>query len=287
VEASEPLTRPKSGSMADIGFLLVGHGTRNVSGQDQFKELYAKFASNLSPAKSALAFLELADPDIPTAIRELARQGVKQFISVPLLLFTAGHALKDIPEAVAVASKSEGIECLGQTPSLGTAQPILELSAIRFRQAACPAHSIRCLSNNKCEGKICEQTALVMIGRGSKSETATAEMRRFSELRHALTPTGYLSTGFIYAQSPTVEEALDMAAETEFPNVVVQPHLLFEGELLNNLRDSVALRNQTASHKTWTIAPSLGLDESLPKALAELALGASFGTIESLDGSKG
>lgn len=278
MEASEPLIGLKSGSMADIGFLLVGHGTRNPKGQDQFRELYAKFARNMAPAKSALAFLELAEPDIPTAISSLSQQGVKEFVCVPLLLFTAGHALIDIPEAVREGALKAGLNCVGQSPSLGTAKPILELSALRFRQTICPTASVQCQIHRQCEHLVCDQTALVMVGRGSKSDSATAEMLEFSKLRHELTPTKMLTTGFIYAQSPTVEEALDEAAKSELQNVVVQPHLLFEGELLNNLRTAVTKRNQENPNQNWAITPSLGLDESLPKALAELAVASSFET---------
>ena len=280
VEPSEPLKGLKSPAMADLGFLLVGHGTRSTRGQDQFRELYAKFAEQIRPAESELAFLELAQPSIPQAIERLASKGTKQFVCMPLLLFTAGHALRDIPEAVQEAAAANGLQCINQTPSLGTASPILNLSALRFRQTICQSADTNCLNTGICSGKYCAQTALIMVGRGSKSDSATDEMRKFTALRQTLTPTAWSKTAFIYAQSPTVAEAFNLAAQTPYRKVVVQPHLLFEGELLESLRMQVAEQNAKNSQQRWSITHTLGVDQALAKSLCDIARSGRNETIQ-------
>lgn len=303
-----------------IGFLLVGHGTRRVAGQDQLRSVFAEFAPQLAPHPAALGFLELADPDIPTAVAELAGRGVRRLVTVPVLLFSAGHAEHDIPEAVAEAAERWGIESVTQVPPLECCQPILDLSARRFREAVCgpecfpaPAASgdneaaknldapadrssktaaetaAGCSGSNAssslrfgsgsssgfCSGHYCPQVAMVMLGRGSSSPSATAEMRRFTQLRMELTRVTWGQTGFIHAQSPNVTEALDELAAAELPVAVVQPHLLFEGELIDNLRKEVAERQQQQPDRRWIITETLGADASLARTLAQVALALS------------
>uniref|UniRef100_UPI00190F29C5 sirohydrochlorin chelatase n=1 Tax=Rhizobium sp. 18055 TaxID=2681403 RepID=UPI00190F29C5 len=43
------------------------------------------------------AYLELAEPDLPTAVRGLAGRGVRRLTVVPMFLGTGKHAREDLP----------------------------------------------------------------------------------------------------------------------------------------------------------------------------------------------
>ncbi len=279
-----------------VGFLLVGHGTRRTAGQEQLRTVFIEFAAQLSPYPAALGFLELAEPDIASAVAEMAKKGVQRLITVPVLLFSAGHAEEDIPQAVAEAARQHGIGAVTQVPPLECCQPILDLSARRYREAVCgaecrrlepvqpvamstvahespaPAEDCSGYGNGSgyCSGKYCPQVALLMLGRGSSSLSATAEMRRFTELRVKQTPAAWHQTGFIHAQQPDVKAALDQLSASDLPIAVVQPHLLFEGELIDSLRREVAERQRQQPDRRWIITETLGTDASLAKTLAEV-----------------
>ena len=51
-----------------IGYLLVGHGTRNIAGQQQFATVFSQFAERMAPDLASFAYLELAKPDISQAV---------------------------------------------------------------------------------------------------------------------------------------------------------------------------------------------------------------------------
>lgn len=251
-------------------YLLVGHGTRNVAGQQQFLQVYQQFAELMAPARCGCAFLELADPGIEQAIVDLAGRGVQRLITVPLLLFAAGHALEDIPQAVAQAATALGLTVAGQTPPLELHPAVVELSALRFRQAVCQREAApSCLAT--CERRHCGHIALAMIGRGSRSEAAAENMRCFAHLRRQLTPVTQLHTGFVFGQHPTVTEVLDALANSQCPIAVVQPHLLFEGELISQLREQVAGYARRYPSQKWLVTPTLGTDFALARTLAQLA----------------
>jgi sirohydrochlorin ferrochelatase len=160
---------------------------------------------------------------------------------------------------------------LGQSPPLESNPAVLQLSAQRFREAVCQnSEKPSCFVD--CENVHCKQLALAMIGRGSRSEKAADAMRRFSELRRQLTPVAGLETAFVYAQSPGVDEVLERLAHSEFRTVVVQPHLLFEGVLSEQLRQKVDQFRTNFGHKEWILANPLGDNGGLAAALVSLAL---------------
>lgn len=253
-----------------LGYLFVGHGTRNVAGQQQFHTLFAQFAQRVAPELAELAFLELAQPDIATAIERLAGRGATHVTTVPVFLFSAGHALQDIPQAVAAAAGQHGLHLAGQSPPLELSAQVLELSALRFRQAICHAVSpATCLAS--CENALCPQIGLALIGRGSSSAEATEQMRQFARLRRKITPVAELVCGFVFAQLPSVEQSLQRMAASPCGIIVVQPHLLFEGELVEQLRRQVAEYGQRNPQQRWVITHTLGTDIALAHTLAGLA----------------
>lgn len=295
----QPLDRDDSTSRADVGFLLVGHGTRNQAGQKQFETVFQDFQSYLQPSACELAFLELATPDIPAAVRKLTQRGVRRIVTVPVLLFSAGHAQQDIPLAVQDAAQAAGASVITQTPPLETDPAILQLSARRFREAVCvlsnsvadrnqqatkppngndPADRLAGDSTDlplpcrdTCHGQFCSKLVLTMVGRGSRSGPATERMRRFTALRCELTPVAFSLTAFIHAQTPNVEAALDEMQLSNHEIKVVQPHLLFEGELVEQLRVQVAARQARDPSKRWIVTHVLGADHELAKTLAAMA----------------
>lgn len=258
-----------------IGLLLIGHGTRNLAGQEQMRQVHRQFAELMAPSPTQVAFLELAEPTIEQAMWRLAQQHVTHCLAVPALLFAAGHALQDIPAELERAGRVSQIDLVGQTTPLETSSAVLELSALRFRQTVCLplqselSDSQQCL--NSCQNSFCPGIALAMIGRGSRSDEATEKMRVFARLRQRLTPVSQCEVGFVFAQSPSVPEVLQKIAASPHQTLVVQPHLLFEGELIEQLRKQVEDRQQEDPHRRWLITPTLGTDIALAQTLARLA----------------
>ena len=297
MNAPESNCSSKQQTIADLGFdtlvwtkfshddgaiLVVGHGTRNPSGASQLLDLVGHMQAKMPAAKVFGCFLELAEPSIERAIEQLHAEGIRRTLVVPVLLFTAAHALQDIPDAVSEAAERFGIEVVGQTGSLGTHESVVALSQVRTAevialgtgqpcpQAACAR--VRCESG-QCEGRFAEmgRIGLAMVGRGTSDPSALAHMRQLTELKVGRLSVVRNQTGFFAGGKPNVDGLLEEAATWECDTVLVQPHLLFEGELIEQLRSKVLACRLRFPDKQWFVSRTLGADPKLADVFLELA----------------
>jgi sirohydrochlorin cobaltochelatase len=253
---------PVAAENARAGLLLVGHGTRNPAGLAEFFAIARQVADMGREFEVEPCFLELAEPDIATGVRRLLERGISRLIVAPVLLFAAGHAKRDIPLAVSEAVERFGgsdIAIANATP-LECHERILELSARRYREALIDRESISP-----------SETLLVMIGRGSSYPEAIAEMRRFTALRAEFTPVARAETCFVAIAKPALAETLQWASETQYRRIVVQPHLLFTGDVLAEINAAVDGFRAKDSQREWIVAPYLGPSPLVAEALLDLA----------------
>ena len=227
--------------------LIVGHGTRDTQGQRQFMKVVHDVAQAVSTASVLPAFLELAEPTIDEAI-DLARQrGARRLTVMPLLLFAAGHAKRDIPDAVRLAARRHNGLSTQILPHLGCHCDIIELSAVRYRETTAQSADFSD-----------RDTALVMVGRGSRDAEATAEMHEFTRRRVKITPVQRVETCFAAMATPRLEDTLAQVMELPVRLVVVQPHLLFSGDLLSRIQSTAHEIGRCNPRQHWAVSGPLG-----------------------------
>jgi sirohydrochlorin cobaltochelatase len=112
---------------------------------------------------------------------------------------------------------------------------------------------------------------LLFVGRGSREVEATREMAQFARLRRGRQPVGRLEACFLAMADPSLEEALEVIAGLPFPRVVVQPHLLFPGELLQRVKRATAAAAAREPHREWIVTGPLGGDAGLAAAVVEIS----------------
>ncbi len=280
------------------GILVVGHGTRNAAGVQELIDLVESMRERLpSGFPIEASFLELANPTIDQAVETLRGFGCEKLLVIPILLFTAAHAREDIPDAVRAAVESRSIRVAAQSTSLGTEEAALKLSQERFMAALRCRNREGCLRASACDiavqcmggflpdfqsvtpvvGSIENpqnlRVGLAMVGRGTSDTVARGHMLELTRLRVEASPVpiSWVQTGFFAGGAPTVEDLLEEAEASDCDIIVVQPHLLFEGQLSVQLRAMVDRYRQAGSKKRWLVAPTLGADPRLADTF--LALG--------------
>jgi sirohydrochlorin cobaltochelatase len=248
--------RPETGSPR-VGVLLVGHGTRDHEGVDEFW-ITCRAVAAAGETLVEGAFLEFAAPSIEDGFAALARRGAERVVVMPLLLFAAGHAQHDIPAAVAAAAGKHPGLIVSQAPHLGCHPSLLALSRQRFAESLAGAADATA-----------QQTALVLVGRGSHDAGASAEMHAFARLRAEQRDVASVHVAFLSMAAPSLGDVLEQVARLETRRVVVQPHLLFGGLLAQ--RVSASLANIAARYPDvqWLVTRHLGPSELMVRAVLD------------------
>jgi sirohydrochlorin cobaltochelatase len=245
-----------------VGVLVVGHGTADTVGAAETRSVSDAVAGLLPTVPVELGFLEVIGPTIAQSLGRLAARGCREIIAAPLLLFAAGHARRDVPEAIAEGAAAHGLRVVQAEP-FGCQQEIVDLSRTRRQEAVATLKRVPAA-----------ETVLVMVGRGSSDPAAVSQLRSFTEASLAgdgpqATPRR-IQLGFVAAAHPRLDAALDAACD---PNdgvvrrIVVQPHLLFRGHVEEQVTEAVRRKRAARPDLEWVQVARLAADPLVARAV--------------------
>ena len=228
--------------MTSDGFLLCGHGSRDPVSVAGFARIAAGLAPLLAGRPFAYGFMELAEPDLGTAIGRLVADGARRILAVPGFLFAARHLREDLPRELAAAGARHGVEVvlgreLGADPKLIAALDDHILSAVIPAQAGIQGGRDPSLAlDPRLRGDDGEGMALILVGAGSSDADANADLVTLADAlgrRH-----GFAATIACYASvaKPTVAEAMAALIAGGHQRVLLLPWFLTEGSLLGLAR---------------------------------------------------
>lgn len=93
---------------AATGLILFGHGARDPRWREPFDRLLS-IVGERYPGPLSLAFLEMMQPDLPTACADLVKRGAERIFIVPVFLGTGGHLRRDLPSLIESAREQVGV----------------------------------------------------------------------------------------------------------------------------------------------------------------------------------
>ncbi|MCW2811701.1 MAG: sirohydrochlorin chelatase [Friedmanniella sp.] len=123
--------------MQAVPLVGLAHGSRHPRGAAAIERLMTG-AGSAAGLDARPAYLDLAQPDLETVVRDLAAAGHRAAVVVPLLFTSAFHATVDVPEAVQTAADAVGLE-LVVTDILGTGDDLAALLAGVLADAGVPS----------------------------------------------------------------------------------------------------------------------------------------------------
>jgi sirohydrochlorin ferrochelatase len=121
--------------MSEPALLAVAHGSADPRAEQVLDALIARVRSERAGVVAVLAHLGFSDPDVPTALDSLARQGFREVVVVPLLLSAAYHATVDLPVALANAALDHPELAIRQAAVLGPHPLLFDLLRRRLADA--------------------------------------------------------------------------------------------------------------------------------------------------------
>jgi sirohydrochlorin cobaltochelatase len=230
--------------------LILGHGSRRPAANAQFETLVARFRARRPDLDVGHAYIELADPLLAEGLAALARRADRVTV-LPLFLFAAGHVKGDIPEAIAEAQARFPAVRFDTAAALGV-DPTMVRLALDRAGAQVPS-----------KGPEAARTVLLPIGRGSLDPDANGDFYKVARMISEGGGFARPEPCFIAVVEPLLPAALERVALTKPERLLVLPYFLFEGLLIEEIRETVARFANAHPEIEVKLADYLGPDERL------------------------
>lgn len=235
--------------------LYICHGSRVKEASDQAISFIEKCMKiNGFKGIQEYSFLELADPSIEEGFRKCVEKGASTIYIVPVLLLTAAHAKKDIPEVLEKISLKYPHVQMKYGKPIGVHPQMVKIVADKIRSASLYKES--------------NETMLVMlVGRGSSDPDVKRDLGKIAALLEQQVEQIVVQDCYLTAAQPSFEEALQMADHSSYRHVLVIPYLLFTGILMKSMEKTI--NKIKSNHKEYELAPYLGYDPLIAGILKE------------------
>jgi sirohydrochlorin cobaltochelatase len=202
--------------------LIVGHGSRDPRGAREFHDLVGLVRRRNAAPTVEGGFIELSQPPVSECVNRLAKGGARNVAAVPLMLLAAGHAKDDIPATLVREKMDHPDMTFRYGRALGIRPELLELMDERI-SAVVPE-------------KEKEETAVLIVGRGSSDPDANSDLSKISRLFYEGRPYPVVESAYVSMTPPDVAEGLDRCRRLGAKRIVVFSYFLFTGVLEGRIR---------------------------------------------------
>lgn len=189
--------------------LTIAHGTRNPRGPEEMDELLALLRTQLgAPAENAWLEDDLTEPDPVTAAGRLVDAGARGIVTLPFLVFGAGHAKTDVPAGVAAVHDAFPAVRLHHGRVLGLHPALFALARKRVMSARPWADEPE------------DDEALLVTGSGSSDPDANGDLAKAARFLAETTGHRWAEIAYAGVTWPTADVALRRLAAAGARRVV-------------------------------------------------------------------
>lgn len=111
------------------GVVLFAHGSRDPLWRQPIDAVAHQMRVQWPDLTVAVAFLELTEPDLPSTVEQMMKQGLSHLRIVPMFLGVGRHAREDLPEMVRQLSDAYPQMRFELTPAMGEHPAMTSLMA--------------------------------------------------------------------------------------------------------------------------------------------------------------
>jgi cobalt/nickel transport system ATP-binding protein len=253
--------------MPDPCLFVVAHGSRSEAGVAEVWRFLDVLRSEAPERHIALGFIELAQPDLDTAIDKVVADGAADVVAVPLVLLGAGHAKNDGPAALDRArSRHEGVRFRYATP-LGVHPLVLEVAEERIRDAVAAAGDVDPAT-----------VGVIVVGRGSSDPDANSDLAKVARLLQDSRGLDIVEPAFISLAPPSVAAALERCRRLGATTIVTVPYFLFTGILVDRIAEEARAWARQHPELQVVAGEHLGADPRIARLVLERHAEAVDGT---------
>jgi sirohydrochlorin cobaltochelatase len=258
-----PLQRP---------LLLIGHGTRDEQGRQCFLDFAAAYHQMDSSRPVFPCFLELTQPSIAEVVDRCVAEGYTELSAIPFLLFAARHNKFDVTNELDATRRHHPQVKYHYGRHLGITPKILDLWQSRLERLDHPQHNPQQIPRS--------ETVLLVVGRGASDPDANGDV--FKLARMIWEGSGYQTAEvcFIGITHPRLEEGFRRARLYNPKRIIVLPHFLFTGVLVQKIFDVAAQQQEMHPETSITCLPEIGMHNFLFELIREREIETQLGQVQ-------
>ncbi|MDP2451651.1 MAG: sirohydrochlorin chelatase [Polaromonas sp.] len=208
--------------------LLVGHGSREASGNEEIERFAAQWRQRQPGWRIEVCFIEFSEITLSEGLRRAATDA-RRVMVVPLILNAAGHVKMDIPQAIDAARLCFPQVQFLYAPHLSACDHILSVVKRRLKGAM-----------QALDMPDPTTTGVVILGRGSSDRQANGEMAKMARWLMEETDHELVDLAFTGITWPRLEKTVQRQSLLGMTQVVVLPYYLFNGTLVERITKQVA-----------------------------------------------
>ena len=207
------------------GVMICGHGSRDEDAVSEFLNFAKKLKNQLLQYELDWGFLEFANPVIKSGLDSLREKGIREIMSVPVMLFAAGHAKNDIPSVLNAYQSQYPELSISYGRELGIDLKLIRAAGERVKDAI-----------EQADGDISpEKTLLMVVGRGASDPDANSNVSKVTRMLWEGLGLGWAETAYSGVTFPLIKPGLEHASKLGYKRIVVFPYFLFTGILVKRI----------------------------------------------------
>ena len=112
-----------------LAVVLFAHGSRDARWREPVEAVARRMTARQPDVPVACAYLELVEPDLPTAAGRLIADGARTLRVVPLFLGMGKHVREDLPQLVDALRAAHPDVVFSLAPAVGETTEVIDLLA--------------------------------------------------------------------------------------------------------------------------------------------------------------
>ena len=214
--------------------LYICHGSRVPEACEEASTFIHKCMNQRPETIQEYCFLELADPTIEASYEKCVQRGATSILAIPVLLLTAAHAKKDIPE---VLDKIEE-----QFPDV----------ALKYgRPIGVHSYMVDILTERMMETKevVTNNSLILLVGRGSSDPDVKRDLHEIANMLSLRLNGARVEDCYLTAAEPSFKVALENSHFSNADSVFIIPYLLFTGILMKGIEKEITRMSSMTKQK--------------------------------------
>ena len=210
--------------MSKTVILLIGHGSRNPSGNDEFLAFAERLKTRHPQQTFVTCFIEFHEVLVGDGIDQAVATGAERIIAVPVILLAAGHVKMEIPEILGEGRKRHpGVEII-YARNIGVCDDTVQMLVERVNQAL------------EGDTTVADETGVLVLGRGSSDPDANGDIAKIARLYREASGFDRVQYAFVGVTTPDLPTGVDQLIRLGARHVVIAPYFLFTGVLMERIQ---------------------------------------------------